>query len=135
MMNVELPSGRAAKVLDENNVYADVYRVLMVGMYVTTALFVVGLLLALRRPAFVPLEPAWVSSHYHWRLVAAGLAHGDPAAYMLTATFLLILTPVVRVAVSIYAFAADGDYKYAAVTSVVLCVMALTVVLSHFGLR
>lgn len=119
----------------QSNVYADVYDVLMAGMYVTTALFIAGLILALRHPAFVPLDPAWVSGHYHWRLVAGGLVHGDPAAYMLTATLLLILTPVARVIVSIYAFAVDRDYKYAAITSIVLLVMILTVVLSRLGLR
>lgn len=119
----------------EENVYADVYRVLLAGMYLSTTLFVVGLVLALLHPAFVPLDPAWIASHYHWRLVASGLLSADAAAYMLTATFLMILTPVVRVVVSIYAFAVDRDWKYVAVTSTVLLVMALTVVLSRFGLR
>jgi uncharacterized membrane protein len=125
----------AAAVPDEDNVYADVYRVLMAGMYLTTAMFVIGLVLALRRPSFVPLDPAWVSSHYHWSVVLRGLRSGDPAAYMLTATLMLILTPVVRVIVSIYAFLVDGDRKYAAISGVVLFVMALTVVLSRLGLR
>ncbi|MDE2490548.1 MAG: DUF1634 domain-containing protein [Elusimicrobia bacterium] len=118
-----------------DNVYADVYKVLMGGMFISTALFAVGLVLALLHPVFVPLDPAWISSHYHWRLVADGLRRGDPAAYMLSATFLLILTPVLRVLVSIYAFLVDRDYKYAAITSIVFGVILLTVVLSRFGLR
>ena len=118
----------------EDNVYADVYQVLLAGMYLSTALFVVGLVLALLHPAFVPLDPAWIAAHYHWRLVASGLRGGDPAAYMLTATLLMILTPVARVLVSIYAFAVDRDWKFVAVTSTVLLIMALTVVLSRFGL-
>lgn len=134
-MRVEPPPGRAPQILDEDNVYADVYRVLLAGMYITTALFTAGLLLALLHPAYVPLDPAWVSSHYHWRLVAGGLAHGDPAAFMLLATLMLILTPVVRVAVSIYAFAVDRDYKYAGITGIVLLIMILTVILSRLGLR
>lgn len=126
---------RDPQVLDEDNVYADVYRVLLAGMYVTTALFSIGLVLALLHPSMVPLDPAWVSSHYQWGSVVSGLAHGDPASYMLTATFMLILTPVARVVVSIYAFAVDRDYKYAAITGIVLLIMILTVVLSRLGLR
>lgn len=131
----EEPRPAAPARLDEDNVYADVYLVLMAGMYATTALFVVGLVLALRHPAFVPLDPAWVASHYHWRTVASGLATGDPSSYMLLATLMLILTPVVRVVVSIYAFLVDGDRKYAAISGIVLFVMALTVVLSRLGLK
>ena len=134
-MSGELPAGGGPPVLREGDVYADVYRVLLAGMYVTTALFVVGLILALLHPALVPLDPDWVSSHYHWRPVVSGRAHGDPSAYMLTATLMLILTPVVRVAVSIYAFAVDGDYKYAGITGVVLLIMILTVVFSRLGLK
>lgn len=130
-----MKKNESAAPLDEDNVYADVYRVLLGGVWVTTALFVVGLVLALRRPSFVPLDPAWVASHYHWATVVGGLRHGDPAAYMLTATMMLILTPVVRVIVSIYAFLVDGDRLYAGVSSVVLFVMALTVLLSHLGLK
>lgn len=129
------PAPAAPKHLDEDNVYADVYRVLLAGMYVTTAMFTVGLILALLHPAQVPLDPAWVSSHYRLRPVLSGLAHGDPASFMLVATLMLILTPVVRVAVSIYAFVVDRDYKYAGITGVVLLIMILTVVLARFGLR
>jgi uncharacterized membrane protein len=48
---------------------------------------------------------------------------------------LLILTPVVRVFVSIIAFAAEGDRKYVLVTSTVLVVIILSVVLSKAGLQ
>jgi uncharacterized membrane protein len=54
---------------------------------------------------------------------------------MLAATVVLIATPVLRVLVSIYAFHQDGDRKYVALTSVVLAVIALTVVLGRFGLQ
>ena len=57
------------------------------------------------------------------------------SAPVITGAVLLILTPIARVIISVYAFAVDRDYKYVAVTSAVLFVMALTVVLGLFGLK
>ncbi len=120
---------------EQTHVYTDVYRVLMAGMAASTSFFAVGVVLALMRPAFVPLSTEWVLSQYHWRIIAHGLYAGDPGAYMLMGTVLLILTPVSRVLVSIYVFLAERDYKYAAITGIVFLMMVLTVVLSRFGLR
>jgi uncharacterized membrane protein len=119
----------------EQNVYADVYRVLLAGMIASSALFAVGLIRALLRPQSIPLTTDWVKQHYHVSTVLHGLAHGDPTTLMMVATVLLILTPVVRVLVSIYAFWVDHDYKYVVVTGIVFLVMVLTVLLSHFGLQ
>ncbi len=119
----------------EQNVYAGVYRALLAGMAASTLLFAAGVILALLHPTYVPLDPSWVRSHYRLGTELRGLLSGDPTAYMLLGTLLLILTPVARVVVSIYAFYVDRDYKYVAVTSIVLAVMILTVGLSCLGLR
>ena len=58
----------------------------------------------------------------------------DPTTLMMLATAILILTPTVRVAVSICAFAVDRDYTLVFVTSIVALVMIATVVLAHAGL-
>ncbi|MBZ5569537.1 MAG: DUF1634 domain-containing protein [Acidobacteriia bacterium] len=117
------------------NVYAGVYRVLLVGMLVSTAMFVLGVVRALMLRTHFPLTPEWVRQHYHVSDVVHGLAALDPFALMLVASLLLILTPVLRVVVSIYAFWVDHDWKYVGVTSIVLAVMVLTFVLSRFGLQ
>jgi uncharacterized membrane protein len=119
----------------EQNVYADVYRVLLAGMIITNVLFAVGVVRALSHPEYMPLTTDWVKEHYHVGIVLHGLAHADPIALMMVATVLLILTPVARVLVSIYAFWVDGDYKYVVVTSIVFLIMVLTVILAHFGLQ
>ena len=119
----------------EQNVYAGVYHVLLGGMILSSALFALGLIRALLHPQYIPLTTEWVESHYHVGIVLHGLAHADPTALMMVATVLLILTPVVRVLVSIYAFRVDHDYKYVVVTGIVFLIMALTVVLAHFGLQ
>jgi len=119
----------------EENVYRGVYRVLLAGMFISSALFAVGLGLALVRPEHYPLGADWVRSHYHFASIWQGLRTFDPFTLMLVATALLILTPVLRVIVSIWAFAVDHDWKYVVVTSIVFVVIVLSVVLSHFGLK
>jgi uncharacterized membrane protein len=119
----------------EQNVYADVYKVLLGGMLVSTALFALGIILALLRPQFIPLTPSWILQHYHWSVVVQGIRSLDPTVIMMIATALLILTPVTRVLVSIYAFAVDRDRKFVVVTSIVLLVMVLTVLLGMSGLK
>lgn len=121
--------------LPEDNVYAAVYRALLVGMMISTALFVVGLIRGMMLHTYFPLNEQWITSHYHVGIAVHGLMTLDPTILMMIATVLLILTPVVRVIVSIIAFAIDHDRKYVLVTSTVLAVMILTFVLSRFGLH
>ncbi len=119
---------------DELNVYADVYNVLLGGMLLSTALFVAAIVKALLRPEFVPLSPQWIKEHYHWSAIVHGIVSFDPTVIMLIATLLLILTPVARVVVSVYAFWVDHDHKFVVITFIVLLVIILTVVLGMFGL-
>ena len=121
-------------VAPEENVYTGVYHVLLGGMYVSTTLFAVGIVRALTQPRFVPLTTEWVQSHYHASILLHGLASLDPTTLMMVATVVLILTPVARVLVSIYAFAVDRDLKYVVITSTVLFVIFLTVLLGELGL-
>ena len=124
-----------SRIAKEQNVYADVYAVLLAGMIASTVLFAIGVVRALLHSEVIPLTPEWVKSHYAWTAIKNGLRHFDPTVLMLIATALLILTPIARVIVSIYAFAVDRDWKFVAITSIVLAVMALTIVLGELGLR
>jgi uncharacterized membrane protein len=126
-------NGRAGNVAD--HVYADVYRVLLAGMVVSTLLFAAGVILALLHPTSVPLSASWIRQQYQWKAFLHGLATGNPGMLMMLATILLILTPVTRVVVSIYVFYVDHDFKYVVVTSIVFLVMVLTAILSHLGLK
>jgi uncharacterized membrane protein len=56
----------------------------------------------------------------------AEAADGRPSGLIQCAVILLILTPVVRVALSVVLFAVDGDYVYAVFTLVVLGLLALS---------
>lgn len=135
-MSDKLPNSQPdARNSEELNVYADVYKVLLGGMVISTALFASAILRALLRPQFVPLTPEWIKQHYHWRVIVEGIRSFDPTVIMLIATVLLILTPIARVVVSAYAFAVDRDRKFVFVTMSVLSIMILTAVLGLFGLR
>jgi uncharacterized membrane protein len=123
------------KISTEENVYAGVYRVLLGGMLASSVLFAIGIVLSLLHPAYFPLAPSWVREHYHASWIIRGIAGGDPMALMMAATILLILTPVARVVTSIYAFAVDRDWKYVAITSIVLLIMIATAVAGWLGLR
>jgi uncharacterized membrane protein len=119
----------------EQKIYADVYDVLLFGMLASSALFAVGVVLALIHPHYIPLTKKYVLRAYHWTAVWHGLAAGSPQAFMMVATVVLILTPVARVVISVYAFLRSHDHKYAIVTSIVLLVIILTVMLGWLGLR
>jgi uncharacterized membrane protein len=119
----------------EENVYIDVYRLLIAGMIISSILFALGIVLALLHPQYIPLSTRWVRSQYHVSTVVRGIMHGDPTAILLMATVLLILTPVARVVVSIVAFLVDRDYKFVVVTSIVFLVMVITVILGELGLK
>ena len=54
-------------------------------------------------------------------------ARGQSASMYATATVILILTPIVRVAVSIAAFVLDRDYRFALVASIVLGVVLVAI--------
>lgn len=119
----------------EENVYADVYRVLVGGMLVSTALFAIGVIRALMHPTYMPLTPEWVRQHYNLGVLVHGLKTLDPTSIMMVATILLILTPVVRVIVSIWAFAVDRDFKFVGITVIVFLVMVVTVIAGLLGLH
>jgi uncharacterized membrane protein len=119
----------------EQNVYAGVYHMLIAGMIVSNVLFVIGIVLALLHPQYFPLSSIWVREQYRASLVLHGLIHAQPTGYFLLGTLLLILTPVARVIVSIYAFWIDRDLKYVRVTGAVFLIMVITVILGLFGIR
>lgn len=65
--------------------------------------------------------------------VVAGVAHGDPLAIILLGLLVLLATPVVRVAVSIIAFALDRDWQYVVITSVVLVILMVSFIVGKGG--
>lgn len=65
--------------------------------------------------------------------VGRGLAHGDPLAIIALGLLVLLVTPVVRVAVSIIAFAIEGDRRYVIITTLVLLILLASFALGKAG--
>jgi uncharacterized membrane protein len=63
------------------------------------------------------------------RDVFAGLTRFEGRSIVMAGLFLLIATPVMRVAVSIFAFVYEHDRRYVIITSVVLALLILSFVL------
>lgn len=57
--------------------------------------------------------------------ILRGLARGDPVAVLHLGLLLLILTPILRVAVTLMLFAAERDWVFVGITAVVLGILLL----------
>ena len=62
-----------------------------------------------------------------------GLTHGDPLAIIALGLILLLATPVLRVAVSVVAFAVIRDFLYVAITLLVLFILISSFLLGLGG--
>ncbi len=65
--------------------------------------------------------------------VGYGLAHADPLSVVMLGLMVLLATPVVRVAVSIVAFALEHDWRYVAITTAVLVILVASFFLGKGG--
>jgi uncharacterized membrane protein len=132
-MSTALQTGQPKAVADDN-IYTDVYRTLVLGMTIATTLFAIGVVLAFLRSGGTSF--VFDTAHaYSPRVIAAGLLHADPIAFMALGTMVTILTPISRVIVSIVVFLRDRDYTFAWITIFVLCTTVLSITLGLLGLR
>ena len=115
--------------------------VLRVGVLTSLLVIVVGSLLTfLHHPEYVSsasdlsrlMQPGAAVPHsIHEVITGIGKLRGQ--SIVAAGLLLLILTPVVRVAVSILAFRAQRDRTYVLITSVVLVLLLLSFVLGRAG--
>ena len=68
-------------------------------------------------------------------LLLSGTLALKPYAVLMTGIFLLILTPVLRVVVSIYAFAVEHDRLYVWITTIVLIILLGAMTIGYLGNR
>ncbi|RKQ88536.1 putative membrane protein [Brockia lithotrophica] len=129
----------AAKPLGEMEVA--VSRILRIGVLTSTVVIAFGLLLLFLRDG---LAVAHVSQVLHAPPTAPAYpvspgellresVRGNPAAIIALGLVLLIATPVLRVAASVFLFLREGDRLYAGITLFVLVVLLLSFVLGEAG--
>jgi uncharacterized membrane protein len=111
------------------------------GVLTSLALIVTGLMLSFFH------HPSYLNSHadlvrltrpgaafpHTLRDVAKGAAQGRGQAVIAVGLILLIATPILRVGVSIAAFALEGDRVFVVITSIVLGLLLLSFVLGKAG--
>jgi uncharacterized membrane protein len=107
--------------------------VLRGGVLCSAGLLILGALLfaigALRSgsPAFPSIYP------HSLRDIISGLAHGDPLAILALGLLVLLLTPVARVVISIFAFTRERDWLYVGITALVLLILVVSFLLGAGG--
>jgi uncharacterized membrane protein len=101
-------------------------RVLQAGVFVSALIILIGLVMYLASGksgypgASFPSDPA---------AVIQGLFALKPYAVMLFGLFLLILTPVLRVGISIIIFIIEKDRLYIAITAIVFTILIISFLL------
>ncbi len=107
--------------------------VLRGGVLLSAGLLILGALLYFARVLWggAPANP--LSFPHSLGDVFAGLGHGDPLAILALGLIVLLLTPVARVAISIFAFARERDWLYVGITTLVLLILLVSFLLGRGG--
>jgi uncharacterized membrane protein len=99
--------------------------ILATGMYVTVTLYLVGLVLMFAEGTGVPRMS---DQYFHsFGTFFSSLFSLRASAFLYLGTITLILTPVSRVLISIFAFWKEKDFKYVGITAVVFMVIMISV--------
>jgi uncharacterized membrane protein YfcA len=96
--------------------------VLLGGVLLSSAIILIGLLLLLVSPGALTSHRTDVFPHTFGELWT-GLLGLHPQAIIVAGLLLLIATPVLRVAISILAFALEHDRRYVLITCIVLAIL------------
>lgn len=103
--------------------------ILQIGVIVAAIIMAMGLILFLVNGGNSGYATNAHPTTIHAILV--GTAQFKPYAIMMVGLFCLILTPVLRVIVSIYAFYKEKDHLYVIITTLVLIILGLSFIIGH----
>ncbi len=115
--------------------------VLRVGVVTSLLVVVVGLVVSfVKHPAYrtssaIRVAVVHGANPYPHTLggIIVGLQHGDGTAIITFGLLLLLLTPIMRVAVSIFTFVYQRDRTFVVITSTVLAVLVTSFLLGRAG--
>src|SRR5215471_17057549 len=102
--------------------------ILQGGVILSASIILIGLLMLLLNPAGFSVSEL-LSFPHSFDQIWAGLLALHPQAIIALGLMLLIATPVLRVAVSIIAFALERDSRFVVITAIVLVILLLSNVL------
>ena len=105
-------------------------RILQIGVIVSAIIMAIGLVLFL-----VTGQSGYPGSTVPTSVqtILTGVIQFRPYAVMMLGVYCLILTPVLRVIVSIYAFYREKDRLYVAITTAVLVILIVALVIGVYG--
>lgn len=105
--------------------------ILQIGVVISATIIIIGLIIGL-----VTGGTGYPGQTFptHLGPILTGVAQAKPVAIMMLGLFCLILTPVLRVVVSIYAFAKEHDHLYVLITSTVLVILAFAMILGYLDI-
>lgn len=100
--------------------------ILAAGMYTTIGFYLIGLILLFTRGDAVPQ----ISGQYFHSFdsFVSSLVSLHPRAFLYLGTVSLILTPVSRVLISVFAFWKEKDSKFVFVTTIVFLVIVASII-------
>ncbi|CAH0417644.1 DUF1634 domain-containing protein [Periweissella ghanensis] len=111
-----------------NQIERTIGKVLRVGVGLAGLVMLIGLvLLIITGKSGYPAD-TWPTS---FSSILTGMTQLKPVAIMMFGLFLLILTPALRVIVSIFAFIKEADYIYVAITVLVLLILIFAIFVGH----
>ncbi|TPR36979.1 DUF1634 domain-containing protein [Apilactobacillus micheneri] len=103
-----------------NEIELVIGKILRIGVIISAAIMIIGLLM------FLITGNSGYAGNYHpssFKEIFHGIVQLKPYAIMMLGIFCLILTPVLRVIVSIYSFYKEHDMLYVYITTFVLLVL------------
>ncbi|KRM68251.1 DUF1634 domain-containing protein [Apilactobacillus ozensis] len=109
------------QIADEmNEIELIIGKILRIGVIISATIMIIGLLL------FLVTGNSGYDQNYipnNFKVIFKGIVQLKPYAIMMLGIFCLILTPVLRVVVSIYSFYKEKDKLYVYITSIVLIIL------------
>ncbi len=108
------------------NTYAVIGWVLQGGVLISAAVIVIGLILMALEPNKYSPQKLLIFPHSFVQVWTELLAF-RPESVIMLGLLLLIATPVVRVAVSIFAFGIEQDRKFVIITTLVLIILLISI--------
>jgi uncharacterized membrane protein len=111
---------------EKRNLEALIHKVVSFGLVLSVVLLLTGLLLDLVLQRDVPTAVPEFSE------VMERVFQLRPSGFLALGLLVLIATPILRVIGSVIAFLYEGDWRYAGITFLVLCIVILSVI---FGKR
>lgn len=121
---------QAATAKEMAQVETIIGRILQVGVIVSAIVMLIGLVIFL-----VTGQSGYPGSTMPLSMgaILVGTWHLKAYAIMMLGTYCLILTPVLRVVVSIYAFYKERDHLYVAITTLVLVILLFALIIGVHG--